>query len=201
MNMAGPAEEELGKWEQKVQEAVEQDGGLTRNSMPEAIAAARDAYDQFLARYPLLFGYWHRFAKQEFAVAGTEAAELVSEKRERAIGRHALMLPNTGIRARRCEHPHLRRPLDELLRLQDRHQSRPRRDTRVSCRAIPFPLPCLLRQHALCDSQVTIHVVRDPARKTAALRFSRLLIRLSLSPSHTHGVPRLPRAFGIVLTA
>lgn len=54
-----------------------QEGGLGRNSNPQAIIAARAVYDRFLARFPLLFGYWKKYADLEFSVAGTEAADMV----------------------------------------------------------------------------------------------------------------------------
>ena len=57
-------------------EALE--GGLNRNSSPQSIAATRDIYDRFLAKFPLLFGYWKKYADLEFSIAGTEAAEMVS---------------------------------------------------------------------------------------------------------------------------
>ena len=54
------------------------EGGLNRNSSPQSISATRDTYDRFLAKFPLLFGYWKKYADLEFSIAGTEAAELVS---------------------------------------------------------------------------------------------------------------------------
>ena len=57
--------------------AENQEGGLHRNSSPGAIASTRDVYDKLLARFPLFFGYWKKYADLEFAIAGTEAAEMV----------------------------------------------------------------------------------------------------------------------------
>jgi hypothetical protein len=37
----------------------------------------RDIYDRFLAKFPLFFGYWKKYADLEFSIAGTEAAEMV----------------------------------------------------------------------------------------------------------------------------
>lgn len=59
------------------------DGTLNRNSSPQAIAAFRDAYDGFLLKFPLLFGYWKKYADQEFNIAGPESAEMVSSRRLR----------------------------------------------------------------------------------------------------------------------
>ena len=63
--------------EKLVRAAESLEGGLNRNSNPQAIVAARDIYDRFLAKFPLLFGYWKKYADLEFSIAGTEAAELV----------------------------------------------------------------------------------------------------------------------------
>jgi hypothetical protein len=70
--------EEFEHWEKLVRAAEAQEGGLNRNSSPGAIASTRDVYDNFLARFPLFFGYWKKYADLEFTVAGTEAAEMVS---------------------------------------------------------------------------------------------------------------------------
>lgn len=34
-------------------------------------------YDRFLAKFPLLFGYWKKYADLEFSITGTEAADMV----------------------------------------------------------------------------------------------------------------------------
>ena len=69
--------EEFEHWDKLVRAAEAQEGGLGRNSSPQAIAATRDTYDRLLARFPLFFGYWKKYADLEFVVAGTEAAEMV----------------------------------------------------------------------------------------------------------------------------
>lgn len=69
--------EEFQHWEKLVGALESQEGGLNRNSNPQAIALTRDTYDQFLARFPLFFGYWKKYADLEFSIAGTEAAEMV----------------------------------------------------------------------------------------------------------------------------
>lgn len=65
-------------WQKLVAGAEALEGGLNRNSSPQSIAAARDIYDRFLAKFPLFFGYWKKYADLEFAIAGTEAAEMVN---------------------------------------------------------------------------------------------------------------------------
>ncbi|RAL63438.1 hypothetical protein DID88_003859 [Monilinia fructigena] len=67
-------------WEKLVRAAETLEGGLNRNSSPQAIATTRDSYDRFLAKFPLLFGYWKKYADLEFSIAGTEAAEMVFER-------------------------------------------------------------------------------------------------------------------------
>ena len=78
--------EEFEHWEKLVRAAEAQEGGLNRNSSPQAIASTREAYDRFLARYPLFYGFWKRYADMEFAIAGPEAAEMVSTTRRKQIG-------------------------------------------------------------------------------------------------------------------
>jgi hypothetical protein len=64
-------------WEKLVRAVESVDGGINRNSSPQAITAMRDIYDRFLAKFPLFFGYWKKYADLEFSIAGTEAAEMV----------------------------------------------------------------------------------------------------------------------------
>ncbi|EON64921.1 hypothetical protein W97_04155 [Coniosporium apollinis CBS 100218] len=72
--------DEFESWEKLVRAAESQEGGLNRNSSPQAIASARNVYDRLLARFPLFFGYWKKYADIEFSIAGTEAAEMVYER-------------------------------------------------------------------------------------------------------------------------
>ncbi|EED16493.1 mRNA splicing protein (Prp39), putative [Talaromyces stipitatus ATCC 10500] len=67
-------------WEKLVRGAEGLEGGINRNSNPQAITTVRNAYDRFLAKFPLLFGYWKKYADLEFSIAGTEAAEMVYER-------------------------------------------------------------------------------------------------------------------------
>ncbi|OBT67582.1 hypothetical protein VE03_03851 [Pseudogymnoascus sp. 23342-1-I1] len=67
-------------WEKLVRAAESLEGGLNRNSSPQAITTVRDVYDRFLLKFPLLFGYWKKYADLEFLIAGTEAAEMVFER-------------------------------------------------------------------------------------------------------------------------
>ncbi|KAI9890012.1 MAG: hypothetical protein M1814_004528 [Vezdaea aestivalis] len=67
-------------WEKLIRTVEGLEGGLNRNSSPLAITTLRGSYDDFLARFPLLFGYWKKYADLEFSIGGTEAAEMVYER-------------------------------------------------------------------------------------------------------------------------
>lgn len=72
--------DDFDSWEALIRVVESMDGGLNRNSSPQAIGAMRNAYDRFLSKFPLLFGYWRKYAELEFSIAGTEAAEMVYER-------------------------------------------------------------------------------------------------------------------------
>lgn len=65
-------------WEKLIRACEGQEGGLNRNSSPQALATLRDVYDRFLLKFPLLFGYWKKYADLEFNISGPESAEMVS---------------------------------------------------------------------------------------------------------------------------
>ncbi|KAJ5090840.1 hypothetical protein N7532_009524 [Penicillium argentinense] len=67
-------------WEKLVRRSESFEGGVNRNSPPEVIMNVRNNYDRFLAKFPLLFGYWKKYADLEFTIGGTEAAEMVYER-------------------------------------------------------------------------------------------------------------------------
>ena len=71
-------------WENLVRACESLEGGLNRNSSPQALATFRNAYDRFLFKFPLLFGYWKKYADMEFNIAGPESADMVSEYSARA---------------------------------------------------------------------------------------------------------------------
>lgn len=70
--------DEYEHWEKLVQAAQQLEGGLNRNSSPQAITATRDIFDRFLLKFPLFYGYWKKYADMEFSITGTEGAEMVS---------------------------------------------------------------------------------------------------------------------------
>ncbi|KAG8165380.1 hypothetical protein KVR01_005655 [Diaporthe batatas] len=67
-------------WEKLVRAVESLEGGLNRNSSPQSLATLRDAYDRFLLKFPLLFGYWKKYADLEFNISGPESAEMVYER-------------------------------------------------------------------------------------------------------------------------
>ncbi|KAI0020156.1 pre-mRNA-processing factor 39 [Xylariomycetidae sp. FL0641] len=67
-------------WEKLIRACEAQEGGLNRNSSPQALAALRDVYDRFLLKFPLLFGYWKKYADLEFNISGPESAEMIYER-------------------------------------------------------------------------------------------------------------------------
>jgi pre-mRNA-processing factor 39 len=67
-------------WENLIKSVESLEGGLNRNSSPQALATFRDAYDRFLFKFPLLFGYWKKYADMEFNIAGPESACMVYER-------------------------------------------------------------------------------------------------------------------------
>ena len=108
-------------WEKLVRAAESLEGGLNRNSSPQSISATRDIYDRFLAKFPLLFGYWKKYADLEFSIAGTEAAELVGYLFRSELDMRK-KLTYAGIRTGCSKHHKFGRPMDKLLRLQSRDQ-------------------------------------------------------------------------------
>ncbi|KAF1950689.1 TPR-like protein [Byssothecium circinans] len=79
------SENEFEKWEALVLRAMELEGGVTRNSSPTSIDLVRKLFDSFLAKFPLFFGYWKKYADFEFSIGGTETAEMVYERGVSAI--------------------------------------------------------------------------------------------------------------------
>ncbi|KAG8630385.1 hypothetical protein KVT40_002004 [Elsinoe batatas] len=67
-------------WEKLVRQVEDLEGGLHRNSSPQAIDAARDVYNRFLTKFPLFFGFWKKYADLEFSLAGPESATFIYER-------------------------------------------------------------------------------------------------------------------------
>ncbi|KAK9458642.1 uncharacterized protein V1516DRAFT_697545 [Lipomyces oligophaga] len=67
-------------WESLIRVTESLEGGLGRGSRHEVIFQARKVFDEFLAKFPLLFGYWKRYADFEFMVAGSDASEEIYQR-------------------------------------------------------------------------------------------------------------------------
>ncbi|KAI0159401.1 pre-mRNA-processing factor 39 [Pestalotiopsis sp. NC0098] len=67
-------------WEKLIRACEAQEGGLNRNSSAQALSTLRDVYDRFLLKFPLLFGYWKKYADLEFNISGPESAEMIYER-------------------------------------------------------------------------------------------------------------------------
>ncbi|KAJ6445646.1 DEAD/DEAH box helicase [Purpureocillium lavendulum] len=70
----------LELWDKHINAVENLEGGLSRNSNPQALALARDSFERLLSRSPLFFGYWKKYAEDEFVISGTESAEMVYER-------------------------------------------------------------------------------------------------------------------------
>ncbi|GJN72953.1 hypothetical protein PLICBS_007029 [Purpureocillium lilacinum] len=67
----------LDLWDKHINSAEKVEGGLSRNSNPQALSLARESFERLLHRSPLFFGYWKKYAEDEFVISGTESAEMV----------------------------------------------------------------------------------------------------------------------------
>ncbi|KAI8982079.1 hypothetical protein BDF20DRAFT_818686 [Mycotypha africana] len=79
------APDDFTSWEQLIRLAEAPEGGLTKDSPPENIARLESVYDSFLAKFPLCFGYWKKYADWELAVHGDEGCEKTYERGVAAI--------------------------------------------------------------------------------------------------------------------
>ncbi|PNS17855.1 hypothetical protein CAC42_30 [Sphaceloma murrayae] len=106
--------DEFENWEKLVRGAESLEGGLHRNSSPQAIAAARDVYDRFLAKFPLFFGYWKKYADLEFSLAGSEAADFIYERAVASVGISVDLWTNyCNFKLDTCHDPDVNRELFE----------------------------------------------------------------------------------------
>lgn len=123
-------------WEKLVRACEGLEGGLNRNSSPQALATLRDTYDRFLLKFPLLFGYWKKYADLEFNISGPESAEMVSTLAYWTASTSADPAPD--LRERMCQHHKFGRSLDRILLLQDGNHAYAASRARVSIDGV-FP--------------------------------------------------------------
>lgn len=70
---------DFSAWEQILRMAEAADGGLDPTTAPkENISNCKKAFDRFLARFPLCFGYWKKYADLTLIMDGVQGAENVS---------------------------------------------------------------------------------------------------------------------------
>ncbi|CAG8503243.1 7535_t:CDS:10 [Ambispora gerdemannii] len=77
--------DDFASWEYLIRLAETAEGGLTPQSPPSNISNMRMVYDQFLAKFPLCFGYWKKYADLEFVLEGAANAEKIYERGVAAI--------------------------------------------------------------------------------------------------------------------
>ncbi|CAG8568103.1 2769_t:CDS:10, partial [Diversispora eburnea] len=77
--------DDFTSWEYLIRVAETAEGGLTQQSPPENITNMRNVFDQFLAKFPLCFGYWKKYADFEFNIQGPAEAEKIYERGVAAI--------------------------------------------------------------------------------------------------------------------
>ncbi|CAG8548250.1 7190_t:CDS:10 [Ambispora leptoticha] len=77
--------DDFASWEYLIRLAETAEGGLTPTSPPSNISNMRMVYDQFLAKFPLCFGYWKKYADLEFVLEGAASAEKIYERGVAAI--------------------------------------------------------------------------------------------------------------------
>ncbi|KAJ4297135.1 hypothetical protein N0V88_004053 [Collariella sp. IMI 366227] len=58
----------------------EENAEIKRLNAEVSLALLRDSYDRFLLKFPLLFGYWKKYADLEFNISGPESAEMIYER-------------------------------------------------------------------------------------------------------------------------
>ncbi|KAK9480543.1 hypothetical protein V1514DRAFT_340941 [Lipomyces japonicus] len=72
--------DDFDNWESLIRATESLEGGLGRGTTLETVEKARSVFDAFLKKFPLLFGYWKRYADIEFSITGSEGSELVYER-------------------------------------------------------------------------------------------------------------------------
>ncbi|CAG8482729.1 5968_t:CDS:10 [Acaulospora colombiana] len=77
--------DDFTSWEYLIRVAETAEGGLTSQSPQENITNMRSVFDQFLAKFPLCFGYWKKYADFEFNAQGPVEAEKIYERSVAAI--------------------------------------------------------------------------------------------------------------------
>ncbi|KAJ3185594.1 hypothetical protein HDU87_000217 [Geranomyces variabilis] len=72
--------EDFASWEYLLRTAENEEGGITQDSSETAQGKLRLVYDRFLAKFPLCFGYWKKYADWEQLLDGPETAGEIYER-------------------------------------------------------------------------------------------------------------------------
>ncbi|KAJ3332763.1 ribosomal RNA processing protein [Blyttiomyces sp. JEL0837] len=72
--------EDFSSWEELIRTAESASGGLSKDWSEDAMVNLKMVYDHFLAKFPLCFGYWKKYADAELMVGGAEKCEAVYER-------------------------------------------------------------------------------------------------------------------------
>ncbi|KAI8915215.1 putative mRNA splicing protein [Powellomyces hirtus] len=72
--------DDFASWESLLYTAQSEEGGITKESSEGAQNKLRTVYDPFLAKFPLCFGYWKKYADCEYALEGAEKAAEIFER-------------------------------------------------------------------------------------------------------------------------
>ena len=69
--------DDFDTWEKLLRRAEGLEGGVGRSSSKDVVSVVQGVYDRFLEKFPLLFGYWNKYAEMIYTVYGAEQAEMV----------------------------------------------------------------------------------------------------------------------------
>ncbi|KAG5459862.1 MAG: hypothetical protein BJ554DRAFT_8165, partial [Olpidium bornovanus] len=77
--------DDFAAWEALIRCVESVPNGLNHETPAQYQSSLHEAYDRFLARFPLCFGYWKKYADDELAFSGPEAAEKTFERGVAAV--------------------------------------------------------------------------------------------------------------------
>ncbi|KAJ3117957.1 hypothetical protein HDU96_004633 [Phlyctochytrium bullatum] len=72
--------DDFASWEALIRVAETANGGINKDSSTDDMNNLRLVYDHFLAKFPLCFGYWKKYADWENTLEGEDKAESVYER-------------------------------------------------------------------------------------------------------------------------
>ncbi|KAI9030612.1 pre-mRNA-processing factor 39 [Hyaloraphidium curvatum] len=73
--------QDFASWESLIRVSENSEGGgVRKNSPAHVVSGLRTAYDHFLTKYPLLFGYWKKYADHEVTIDGLTKGDEIYER-------------------------------------------------------------------------------------------------------------------------